>query len=277
MRDDDKELERVNISTAMIPHPAQSNRQEPAARTGDCPTCGLNPVSDCVRGIMELPPDNEYAGAGLACPNLLKLAGHIQQTSKAAYVRSFYPMPQRCKGASLKDYPKYLYAPYQTAQGIVEGVLNGTLAKGPIQLRGEYGSGKTHLACAIGNEFRRKGFSIAFAAASTLISKLQSCYGRDVMDTANEILEAAMQADYLILDDIGKHGQTDYSDSRLYEIVDTRYREQRPIIVTANDKIALCKDKELEKAIGERLKEGSQVIRMPEGSLRKRQEPYNQS
>jgi DNA replication protein DnaC len=85
-----------------------------------------------------------------------------------------------------------------------------------------------------------------------------------------EILRLYKKADLLVIDDLGKELCTDWSISTLYNIINDRYEEMRPIIVTTNfNEEVLLKnltpkggDNQKAKAILSRLAEVSDVITM---------------
>ncbi|MCZ7618903.1 MAG: IS21-like element helper ATPase IstB [Myxococcota bacterium] len=97
-------------------------------------------------------------------------------------------------------------------------------------LIGPPGTGKSHLAAAIGLSLVEKGLRVLFTRTTDLVQRLQVAR-RDLS------LEAAIDKlhkyDLLILDDIAYGGKDQAETSVLFELISARY-ELRSILVTAN-------------------------------------------
>ncbi|NLM41672.1 MAG: ATP-binding protein [Firmicutes bacterium] len=93
-----------------------------------------------------------------------------------------------------------------------------------IILLGPSGTGKTHLAAAIANELREK-FSVAFVYVPTLLEQMR---------LSNVPLEPLLNADLLIMDDLGTDRATDWVVERLLIIVDGRLNNLKPTVFTTN-------------------------------------------
>lgn len=95
---------------------------------------------------------------------------------------------------------------------------------------GGYGTGKTHLAAAIGNKLMDNGVPVLFDTFSGHLNKLKLEFngGREVY------LEQMKNIDMLILDDIGKEKQTEWSKSIMFDVINYRYEHLLPIVMTTN-------------------------------------------
>ena len=106
--------------------------------------------------------------------------------------------------------------------------LNGWLL-----LTGTYGSGKTHLAAAIANEAVEIGVPTLFLTVPDLLDTLRASFGAE--DTSfEEAFERIRSAPLLILDDFGTHNATEWAREKLFQILNHRYINRLPLVVTMN-------------------------------------------
>ena len=101
----------------------------------------------------------------------------------------------------------------------------------PINLlfTGSYGVGKSHLAKAITdgimqkeNPKTRRKYTAIFISVPKLLRKIRSTYNRNSEVSEEDILEVLENVDLLVLDDIGAERQNDWSEERLFDIIDSR-------------------------------------------------------
>ena len=106
-----------------------------------------------------------------------------------------------------------------------------------IRFTGPTGTGKTHLACAILMKLAEAGRPGRFVAASQLMSDLRKSFSRreDSPEPDGEtILSELAETPVLLLDEFGGETAKDWVADRLYLLVNSRYSNLRPIIVTSN-------------------------------------------
>lgn len=96
---------------------------------------------------------------------------------------------------------------------------------------GDVGTGKTHIACCIGNALMEKLVSVF---ATSFVKILQKSKGFKSADDEDAYIAKINSARLLILDDLGAERGTDYALEIVYNIIDTRYRSGKPMIVTTN-------------------------------------------
>lgn len=103
--------------------------------------------------------------------------------------------------------------------------------KNSLIISGDNGIGKTHLAVAIAHEVMSNGISVYFATAPTLFEKL-----RDELffDGKKPIHKMTVNAELLIIDDLGKEKSSEWTSETLYKIVNDRYENKLPVIITTN-------------------------------------------
>ena len=63
------------------------------------------------------------------------------------------------------------------------------------------------------------------------IKETYSSYGKEGEET---ILKSLSNADLLIIDDLGTEQKNEWSASKIYNIIDSRYRNSLPTIITTN-------------------------------------------
>jgi DNA replication protein DnaC len=102
-------------------------------------------------------------------------------------------------------------------------------------LIGPPGIGKTHLAVAV---LRRvvltKGARALFYDTRDLLRVIRSTYNPLVRTAEMDILRPVMDADLLVLDDLGSEKTSEWVEETMNLIVNTRYNERRHTIFTSN-------------------------------------------
>lgn len=102
-------------------------------------------------------------------------------------------------------------------------------------LRGEYGGGKTSLLTSILRERAAEGRSILFVNAPALFRRVRSTYGNSGDGpTEGEVIRSLVEADVLGVDDLGSERMTEWATELFYDVVNQRYSEGRPMVVTTN-------------------------------------------
>jgi DNA replication protein DnaC len=102
-----------------------------------------------------------------------------------------------------------------------------------LVLAGPTGVGKTHLALAIAWEWFEDGFSVLFVRVDDLLDQLRLGYDDN---TYHGRLEELRRRSLLVLDDLGAEHTTDWAGEKIDRIVDWRYVNRIPLVVTTNAK-----------------------------------------
>ena len=108
---------------------------------------------------------------------------------------------------------------------------------GWLVIMGGYGTGKTHLAAAIGNYRMSLGEPALFMVVPDLLDHLRSAYAPESDLGYDELFEAVRQAPLLILDDLGTQISTQWAQEKLYQLFNHRYIFRLPTVFTTNSSL----------------------------------------
>lgn len=111
-------------------------------------------------------------------------------------------------------------------------VKNFKTNKENLLFMGRSGSGKTYISCAIGIALAEAGNYVCYVAAQDMISEFEAeKFGKG--DKASET-RRFYDADLLIIDDLGSEFRTQFSESVIYNVVNSRLNSQKPMIISTN-------------------------------------------
>ena len=104
-----------------------------------------------------------------------------------------------------------------------------------LLLLGNFGNGKTHLGCAVLKAVvTRYGASALYVPAADIIAALKASFDRDSGVCEKAVFAELSSVHLLLIDEIGAQGGTEFERQSLHQIIDTRYRNMLPTIITSN-------------------------------------------
>ena len=150
-----------------------------------------------------------------------------------------------------------------------------------LLLIGEPGTGKTHLAVAAMKALLDKGHECVFFNFQNLLQRIRQGWDAASNTTDREAYQIALDAEVLLIDDLGAHRVVDWVEDTITAIVTHRCDHKKPLIATTNladeerlaefampggDKKSI-RNRTLAETIGararSRLHEMCRVVRMP--------------
>lgn len=113
---------------------------------------------------------------------------------------------------------------------------------------GNPGTGKNHLASAIGNYIIQNGKSILIATLPDLMMKVRDTYQKDAKTTESKLIDDLCEVDLLVLDDVGVQRENKNEELIIFQVVDRRLANKKPVGILTN-----LKFDELGRVLGERV------------------------
>ena len=96
-------------------------------------------------------------------------------------------------------------------------------------LWGGVGTGKSYFAGCIANALMEQEITVRMTNFALILNDLTASF-----EGRNEYIARLCRAPLLILDDFGMERGTEYGLEQVYNVIDSRYRSRRPLIVTTN-------------------------------------------
>lgn len=103
-----------------------------------------------------------------------------------------------------------------------------------LVLEGTYGTGKTHLAAAVGNTRLERGDWVLFITAPDLLDHLRGSYSSTAEMSYNETFERLRDTELLIIDDLGVENPSEWAQEKLFQLLDYRYAHRKHTVITTN-------------------------------------------
>jgi len=170
--------------------------------------------------VKILAPDFRNPTDDTGHPELSTLALHSRQTFGNFSLRENEKIPAQ----DLQDLKKA----FKTAREFAER------PRGWLLLTGPYGSGKTHLAAAIGNYQAGMGFPPLMVSVPDLLDHLRATFSPNSTVSLDRRFEEIKTSRLLILDDLGTQSATPWAREKLYQLFNHRYNAELPTVITTS-------------------------------------------
>lgn len=227
----------------VVPETEEATSQQPRVSTNAAPVvCSL-----CFGTRMEVLP-----GKGARRCLCRKRDGRTELLGAARIPRRYEEcslsnyQPATNNGSQLRAF-NYAYRLVREYPLIDRGLL----------FMGTCGVGKTHLSVAILRELmEKKGVSCLFYEMGSLLKEIHNSYNPISQTSELTVLMPVIEAEVLVLDELGASKPTDWVRDTMMHIINTRYNDRRLTIFTTNysDGRRAERDEILEDRIGVRLR-----------------------
>ncbi len=105
---------------------------------------------------------------------------------------------------------------------------------GWLVFMGTYGTGKTHLAAAIGHFRAAMGDEPIFAVVPDLLDHLRATFSPTSSASYDSVFAQVRTARLLVLDDLGTQSATPWAREKLYQVLNYRYDTRLPTVITTS-------------------------------------------
>lgn len=176
-----------------------------------------------------------------------KAAAKAEENRKKRY--AWADVPELFTEATLKGYRRLpgTEDAFSTVKDYLLNRENNFHAGRGLILMGAVGCGKTHLGCAVLNCALEDKYRAAYWNVPQNLEMLMPGNADEI--DQSRILDKALLAEVLLMDDLGAEKPSEWTRKELMIILDERYRANKPTIITTN---LVLTDDELRKTCGDR-------------------------
>ena len=244
-------MDRAGLITLEQARAAGLSFDEPEPRA--CPHCGaaLEPLGAALAGRVTW-----VSSAPCPCEGAT--------SEREAEARRRAALAARRYWAAEADRPEF-------AEYIASFAGNGGAG---LYIHGGVGAGKTHAASAMARLFAEAGYDVAFTTAKGMLERVKATFDEGGTEAA---VARYAKCDVLVLDDLGKEDATEWSVGTVFSVLDARYEDMRPTIVTSNyapgalaDRLARRGERVTAEAIASRISQTCRPVYLGERDRRRR-------
>lgn len=163
-------------------------------------------------------------------------------SKRASYMRKLFDgaeIPRRFRGRTFENYRagdegSEQHAVLERAQKFATNFPKAMELGANFVFCGKPGTGKTHLACAIGNHvIQNHGNAVLFITVFDVIQRVKATYGNPEQ-SERAVMQSFAEPDLLLLDEVGVQFGTDFEKVIITDIINRRYNDMRPTIILSN-------------------------------------------
>jgi DNA replication protein DnaC len=221
----------------------------------DCPQCSGTGWKIVERpeqnsGAKAFAPAESKSGASAGDPNLVwAVPCECTLEDRAAGIFTRARIPERYRHCDFENFDTDLQYDLASASEVAAWnrsleqarvVVKGFARDFPastehgLLLMGPCGVGKTHLGVAALQEVMRRGHTCLFYDYRELLKEIQDSYNSESQLTEMKVLEPVLNAELLLLDDLGASKPSLWALETLGHILNARYNHKRTTLATTN-------------------------------------------
>lgn len=136
------------------------------------------------------------------------------------------------------------------ASEYTEAYLKNNNSELGIMFYGGVGNGKTRAVACMANKLMQNKKTVLALSLSGYLNRLRKNWAEAELD----VLKKVKKVDFLIIDDFGTENVTEWVLEKVFNIIDARYRTNKPILITTNLDIKNIETK-FDQRISDRIKE----------------------
>ena len=144
-----------------------------------------------------------------------------------------------CQELRVSD-DKHTFATFKQTKGTelafkaFKALAEGATDKPFLFTYGPVGNGKTHLVEALILRWWERGINCRYFTVYEMIDRIKAGIPDDATFSADEVVQALSTQKRLVMDDLGVEYETPFTQSKLEQIVDSRYRARLVTVMTTN-------------------------------------------
>jgi DNA replication protein DnaC len=192
---------------------------------------------------------NRIGGIWSECPACIKEAKerkNAEEEKKASEKRnhawlvmlSMSGIPERFQDRSLQNYEASTEAQRKAlefAKSYAEEFDDVMRTGRSALFVGKPGTGKTHLAAAIGMQVMREQHrTVCFCTVMRAIRRVKDTWAKGSCESESQAIAALAEPDLLILDEVGVQYGSEFEKNILFDVLNERYERRRPSILISN-------------------------------------------
>jgi DNA replication protein DnaC len=212
-----------------------SSNTDPEGDPSICPKCGREPICGGLGVVRyDVPLEDPRFGKLFRCPNH-PVEQDAERLDRLRRISNLGAFADKAFENFVVDIPLLKPPERQSLETAYKNALNFAAApSGWLLLEGNYGSGKTHLAAAIGNTRLARGDVVIFITTPDLLDYLRSTYSPSSDADYDETFDRIRNVSLLILDDLGAENPSSWALEKLFQLLNHRYTHRLPTVITTN-------------------------------------------